>query len=59
MNFNLHEALKILRLPRTRKNWDELLENAARQNLSHADFFRGVIADELSAREENKLQRLL
>lgn len=59
MNFDLHDALKVLRLPRTRNNWDELLENAARQNLSHADFFRSLIADELAAREENKLQRLL
>lgn len=59
MNFDLHEALKILRLPRTRKNWDELLADAARLDLSHADFFRRLIADELAAREENKLQRLL
>lgn len=59
MNFDLDEALKILRLPRTRKNWDELLANAARLNLSHADFLRSLIADELAAREENKLQRLL
>ena len=57
--FDLNEALKTLRLPRTRKNWDELLENAAALNLSHADFFRNLIADELAAREENKLQRLL
>jgi len=57
--FDLNQALKTLRLPRTRKNWDELLENAAALNLSHADFFRNLIADELAAREENKLQRLL
>lgn len=57
--FDLMEALKILRLPRTRKNWDELIENAASLNLSHADFFRNLVADELAAREENKLQRLL
>ena len=38
--FDLMEALKILRLPRTRKNWDELLENAASLNMSHADYFQ-------------------
>lgn len=56
---DLNQALKTLRLPRTRENWDALLDRAARLDLSHADFFREIIADELSAREENKLKRLL
>jgi len=56
---DLDEALKRLRLPRIRATWQEAADRAAREELGFADFLRSLVSDELAAREETKLRRLL
>lgn len=56
---NLDDALKRLRLPRIRVSWKDWSERAAREEMSFVDFLRGLISDEMAAREETKLRRLL
>jgi DNA replication protein DnaC len=57
--FDLDEALKRLRLPRIRACWKEWADRAARGETGYEDFLRNLVSDELAAREETKLRRLL
>ena len=59
VQIDLDHALKALKLPYLRANWDRCIDQAARNDLSHADFLREIIGDEIAAREENKLRKLL
>lgn len=56
---DLDDAFKRLRLPRIRTCWQEWADRAAREELSFADFLRGLVSDELASRESTKLRRLL
>jgi len=59
LEFDLDEALKRLRLPRIRACWKEWADRAAREEMPFGDFLRSLISDEVAAREETKLRRLL
>lgn len=58
-NLNLDDALKRLRLPRIRSCWQDWVQRAAREGMPYDEFLRGLVSDEMAAREEARLGRLV
>jgi DNA replication protein DnaC len=56
---DLDDMLRSLSLPRIRASWQEWVDRAAREDMSHPDLLRNLFSDELASREENRLKRLL
>ncbi len=60
LEFNdVDEMLRLLRLPRMRATWEEWVDRAAREGWGGADLLRNLLSDELTAREEGRLKRLV
>lgn len=53
------EMLRLLKLPRMRGTWEEWVDRAAREGWGGADLLRHLLSDELNAREEGCLKRLV
>jgi len=51
------EILTRLKLARIRETYEEAAERAARDGLGYRDFLRGLLEEEVIAREENQLRR--
>lgn len=56
---DLDEMLRQLKLPRIRATWREWTDRAAREGWGGADLLRNMFSDELSARDEGRLKRLV
>ena len=46
-----------LRLPGIRSSYKDWLDKAAREDLSYADFLKGLLYEEVAKREESQLKR--
>lgn len=55
----MHEMLTQLKLARIREIHAEWLDRAAETHMAYTDFLRGLLQEELLAREENQLRRRL
>lgn len=55
----LEEMLRTLALPRIRATWSEWIDRAAREDWSAMQLLCNLFSDELAARQENRLKRLL
>ena len=55
----MHEMLTQLKLARIREIHTEWLDRAAETHMAYTDFLRGLLEEELLAREENQLRRRL
>lgn len=56
---DLDGILRELRLPRMRASWPELVDRAAREDWSSTDLLCNLFSEELAARQESRLKRLL
>lgn len=55
----LDDILRELRLPRMRATWAEWVDRAAREGWSATELLRNLFSDELAARQESRLKRLV
>ena len=55
----LDEMLRTLALPRIRATWPEWIDRAAREDMTAIQLLCNLFSDELAARQENRLKRLL
>ena len=55
----MHQMLTQLKLARVREIHEEWLDRAAETRMPYADFLRGLLEEELLAREDNQLRRRL
>jgi len=55
----MDEMLRTLALPRIRSTWIEWVDRAAREDMSAVQLLCNLFSDELAARQENRLKRLL
>ena len=55
----MHEMLTQLKLARIREIHTEWLDRAAETHMAYTDFLRGLLEEELLAREENQMRRRL
>jgi DNA replication protein DnaC len=53
----MEELMTKLKLARIREVYRDWIEKASREELSYADFLRGLLSEEVCAREENQLKR--
>lgn len=53
----MEELLKQLKLARIREVYTEWIDKAANEEMSYADFLRGLLSEEVCAREENQIKR--
>ena len=55
----MHQMLTQLKLARVREIHQEWLDRAAESQMPYPDFLRGLLQEELLAREENQVRRRL
>ena len=55
----MHELMTKLRLRRMRSVYEDWLERAVQDDLSYQDFLKGLLEEELCAREESSVRRLI
>lgn len=55
----LDDMLRALALPRIRATWPEWIDRAAREDMSASQLLCNLFSDEIAARQENRLKRLL
>jgi DNA replication protein DnaC len=53
----MEELMTKLKLARIREVYRDWIDKASREELSYADFLRGLLSEEVCAREENQLKR--
>ena len=53
----MEELLKQLKLARIREVYTEWIDKAANEEMGYADFLRGLLSEEVCAREENQINR--
>jgi len=59
MNQGIQEKLKFCRLSGMVEYYEEILEQAKKDDLSYEEFFLTLLDHEVANREENRFQRLL
>jgi DNA replication protein DnaC len=53
----MEQLLTQLKLARIREVYTEWIDKAAKEEMSYADFLRGLLSEEVCAREENQIKR--